>query len=86
MRPNGFDVLREMGHRNLQSLKSFPLSNVTRIRAGKKYGSITIMVDNGTAHALMAGDKVRFMLVIAGEEDFRKVEAELERDGDLQNF
>jgi len=76
-KPSAFDVLNEMSRRNMKSLKGFGLSNIISVRAGKQRGSITIMVDNETATKIMLQEPIKFMLIVADADDYKKVENEL---------
>ena len=74
-----FQVLGEMSRRNLKSIRGFGLSLITSARVGKKEGSITIRVDKETATKVMLQQPIRFMLIVADDEEYRKVEEEMEK-------
>lgn len=76
---NAFDVLKEMGNRGMKSLKGFGLGCVksARISEKRKCGFVEIAVDIPTVQLVMTEKPIRFMLIVADNDDFERVEAEL---------
>ena len=74
-----FDVLKEMSRRDMKSLKGFGLGNIksARVSVKQKCGFVEIAVDVPTALLVMAQKPIRFMLIVADNEDFERVEKEL---------
>lgn len=76
---NNFDVLKTMCDRNM-NIRAFPASNITYVKTGKQFGSITMNVDNETATKIMNGTPIIFSLIIADVTEFDKVKKELGGD------
>jgi hypothetical protein len=78
MSVNNFDVLKEMGNRNLD-IRGFPLfQNLERANFGKKNGHITITVNPETVKDIMLKKPLVGMLIVADKEQFDALKAELE--------
>ena len=76
MEVNKFDVLKVMSARNLD-IRGFPLNNIKSVNTGKKWGSITLAINNETVRDLMMNKHLVGMLVIADGEQFDAILAEL---------
>lgn len=81
---NNFDVLKEMGERELD-IKSFPLGNIQEVNVIKKgtMGVVKILIDPETANILMADfllgtSTVLGIFLIANMKQFNELKAELE--------
>lgn len=81
---NNFDVLKEMGKRNIITFHSYPLDNVQNINAGKDgWGSVQIAISTGDAYRLLNDamlDKPanNVCLLIWSQSEFEKIKKEME--------
>lgn len=81
---NAFDVLKEMGKRNINSFHSYPLDNIQNINAGKKgWGSVQIAISTGDAQLLLNdvmqnGITTNICLMVWSVEEFDKIKKEME--------
>jgi hypothetical protein len=73
---NNFDVLKEMGERNLD-IRGFP--DCVGARKKKLGGVIEIGVNEGTLMDLLSEKPLVMMLIVADREQFNQVKAELEQ-------
>ena len=76
-KPTAFEVLSEMSNRNTKSLKGFGRNNIISVHTGKTHATLALAIDNETATRLMMQDPIHFMLIVAGDEDYKRIEAEL---------
>jgi hypothetical protein len=77
---SNFDVLREMGDRNLD-IRAFPVyDNLIQASQGKGRGTILLSVDPRTAGELMAGKHLIATLIIADGKQFSDLKEEMENE------
>jgi hypothetical protein len=75
MKINNFDVLKEMGNRNLDIRLS---NNFLRSQANPKGGTVTMAVDRQTIIDMATGKSFIICLLFADTEQFSAVKAEME--------
>jgi hypothetical protein len=81
MKVSNFDVLKEMGKRNLD-IRGFPLfDNLKSADIRGSNGMITLLVNPETVKDILVRKPLVGMLVIADADQFNLVKAELEKDG-----
>jgi hypothetical protein len=77
---NNFDVLKEMGNRNLD-IRAFPVyDNLITAGQGKGRGTILLSVDPKTAGELMEGKSLVATLIIADGKQFSDLKEEMENE------
>ena len=77
---NNFNVMREMGKRNLD-IRLSPISNILRMRKVKAGTQITIGVAGDVITPITSGEMVG-ALILCDKKQFDRVKAELEREMD----
>jgi hypothetical protein len=79
---NAFDVLKEMGERNLDIRMSRCADNLVNIRKVRAGGEVTIGVDDTTRQIMMeyalGSKKHNAVFLVFNNEQFNQVKAELE--------
>lgn len=80
---NNFDVLKEMGKRNLD-IRGFPLmANLKSANMNGKNGVVTMLVDPNTVRDLLIEKKLVGMLIVADAEQFDSLKSEMEHPATL---
>lgn len=82
-KPNNFDVLKEMGKRNLD-IRLFPLENFVAAKTHSLGGQVTWGVNRDTIMDLLANKQFCGGLILADKTQFDALAKELEEEDTLR--